>query len=458
MASTTITSLIPARLERLPMSRYHAWIYILCAAGVLFGSADIFTIFSVGVKIQETFGLSAFWLATVIGSAAPAGMAGAFVAGRLGDSYGRKFIFQYTLLLYFIGSIIAGISGYIPNFWVYLIGRLILGFGVGGELPTILALISEYMPRRVRGPLLVLINGMYAIGALLAGNLSLYIVPRYSWEPLYFILAVPALIVLLLRRVGLPESARWLEAKGRKDEAEKIVAGLEAAIQRRSKKPLPPVDPSAAVTVIQQRAPLREVFSGRFLWYSLLLMWAWWITSFAGIVLPAYYIPILQNNFHYTYEEALKLFAYTVDANAVGVVVALLTVEYVGRKPMLVTTYLLYGLFAILVGLTLGNKQLLPYTIVPLNVFIVWNFSMILAYTPEVYPTRNRSTGNAVSTTSYNFSQFISPYIIAFALPLLPGESVRLLFYIEGILLILTAIPFIWVQETKRKSLEEIAV
>jgi putative MFS transporter len=454
MAEQSVASLIPARLERLPMSRVQWWIYWLSAAGVLFGSADIFTIFSIGVKIQATFHLSNFLLATVIGSAAPAGMAGAFVAGRLGDSFGRKAVFQYTLLLYFIGSIITGLS---PNFGVFLIGRLILGFGVGGELPTILALISEYSPKRARGPLLALINGMYAIGALVASNLALAIVPSYSWQPIFFILAVPALIVLILRRWGLPESARWLEAKGRKDEAEKIVSSIETRIQKISGKPLPPVAATETVQVTRERAPLKEVFSGRLLGITALLMWAWWITSYAGISMPAYYISILTTNFHYTFTGALSVLAYSTDANAIGVAVAMLTIEYVGRKPMLITTYILYGLFAILVGLTLSNSTLLLYTIVPLNIFIVWNFSMILAYTPEIYPTRNRSTGDGVITTSYNFSQFIAPYIIGFALPLLPGASVSLLFYVEGILLIVTAIPFFWARETKKKSLEQIS-
>ena len=172
--SGTTGSLLPARLERLPMTRHQWWIYWLCAAGVLFGSADIFTIFSIGVPVTQTFNLSSFDLGIVIASAAPAGVLGAFVAGRLGDSYGRKSVFQYTLLLYFIGSIISGLS---VDLTTFLIGRLILGFGIGGELPTILALISEYMPRNIRGALLALINGMYAIGALIAANSALVLIP-----------------------------------------------------------------------------------------------------------------------------------------------------------------------------------------------------------------------------------------------------------------------------------------
>lgn len=436
------------------MTRHQWWIYWLCAAGVLFGSADIFTIFSIGVPVSTTFALTPFYLGVIISSAAPAGVLGAFIAGRLGDSYGRKSVFQYTLLLYFLGSVISGLS---PNFYVFLIGRLILGFGIGGELPTILALISEYMPRKVRGALLALINGMYAIGALIAANSALVLIPTYGWRPLFFILAIPALVILGLRRWGLPESARWLEAKGKKAEAEKIVSDIEQKIEKRSGKALPTVAPSAAVEVIQEKAPLREVFGRKLGPLTILLMWAWFITAFAGIDMPAFYVPILTTNFHYTLTNALAVLAYSVDCNVIGVVVAMLSIEYIGRKPMLVFTYFMYGLFALLVGYFMAVPALLVFFIVSLNVFIVWNFSMILAYTPEVYPTRNRSSGSGASTTSYNFSQLAGPLIIGYVLPFLPGLSVSILFYVEGVLLVLTAIPFFWVRETRRRSLEEIA-
>jgi putative MFS transporter len=455
-AEGATSSLIPARLERLPMTRIQWWIYWLCAAGVLFGSADIFTIFSIGASVQADFHLSSVGLGLVIGSAAPAGMLGAFVAGRLGDSRGRKAIFQYTLLLYFIGSIISGIS---PNFVVFLIGRLILGFGIGGELPTILALISEYVPRKVRGALLALINGMYAIGALIASNSALILVPTYGWRPLFFILAIPAVVILILRVFGLPESARWLEAKGRKDEAERVVSGIEQRVQAITGKELPPLQPTAGVQVSEVKAPLREVFSRTLAPITILLMWMWWITSFAGISLPAFYVPILEQRFDYSQIAALSVLAYSVDANAIGVAVAMITIEYVGRRPMIILTYILYGLFEVLLALTLSNRSLILFTIVPLNIFIVWNFSMILSYTPEIYPTRNRSSGNGVVTTSYNFSQFVAPLIIGAALPLLPGASVSTIFYIIGVLLILTAVPAaVLVKETKRKALEEITV
>ncbi len=436
------------------MTRHQWWIYWLCAAGVLFGSADIFTIFSIGVPVTETFNLTSVDLGIIIASAAPAGVLGAFVAGRLGDSYGRKSVFQYTLLLYFIGSIISGLS---VDLYTFIIGRLILGFGIGGELPTILALISEYMPKNLRGALLALINGMYAIGALIAANSALILIPNYGWRPLFFLLAVPAVIILIIRRWGLPESARWLEAKGKKAEAEKIVSDIEQKIEKESGKTLPAVAPSAAVEVVEEKAPLREVFSRKLGPITVLLMWAWFITAFAGIDMPAYYVPILTTNFNYSLENALAVLAYSVDANAIGVVLAMLSIEYIGRKPMLIFSYLMYGLFALLVAYFMPNADLLVYFIVTLNIFIVLNFSMILAYTPEVYPTRNRSSGSGASTTSYNFSQLIGPLLIGAVLPTLPGVSVSILFYVEGVLLILTAIPFLWVRETRRRSLEEIA-
>jgi putative MFS transporter len=454
--STQQTSLIPARLERLPMTRVQFWIWLLSALGILFGAADIFTIFSVGVNISQAFNLSSAGFALVVASAAPAGVVGAFVAGRLGDSFGRKSVFQYTLLLYFIGSIISFLS---PNFITYLIGRLILGFGIGGELPVVLSLISEYSPKRWRGPLNALINGMYAIGALIAANLALYFISHgFGWRPLYLVLAIPALVVLGLRRWGLPESVRWLIAKGRIEEAQRIVSVIEARIKSITKKELPPL-PSTIIETKPVKSPLREIVrDARLLLLTILLSWAWFITSFGGISLEAYWIPVMTHNLGYSDIQALTVYTYASDFNLLGVALGVLTIELLGRKSMLIATYVLYGLSYILFGALALNKGLVLFALIPVAVTIVWNFSIILGYTPELFPTRNRSSGNGIVTAVYNFEQVVGPYIVTALLSLFVGTSVVNVFYLTGILLLITAIPFVWVRETKLKSLEEIAV
>lgn len=449
-------SLIPARLERLPMTRVQFWIWLISALGILFGAADIFTIFSIGVNISDTFNLSSTMFATVIASAAPAGVLGAFVSGRLSDSLGRKSVFSYTLLFYFIGSII---SWWSPNFVIYLVGRLLLGFGIGGELPVVLAQISEYSPKRWRGPLNALINGMYAIGAFIAANMALYFISNgYGWRPLYIILAIPALIVLGLRYWKLPESARWLATKGRVVEAEKIVTDIENQVKSITHKELAPL-PAQVIETKPEKSPIREIFTNRnLLLLTILASWAWFITAYGGISLEAYWVPIMTNNLGYTDVHALQLYAIASDLNLVGVAVGVLTIELIGRKLMLILSYILYGLAYILIGYYVLQPGLILWVLAPASVTIVWNFSIIVGYTPELFPTRNRGTGSGIVTAIYNLEQFVGPYIIAALMAVWTGTSVVNLFYMAGILIALTAIPFFWVKETRKKSLEEIGV
>lgn len=456
-APVTNAALISARVDRLPWTRIQFWIWFIAAIGILFGAADIFTIFSVGVNISATFHLSPALYALMIGSAAPAGVAGAFVAGRLGDSYGRKTIFSYTLLLYFIGSIISYLS---PNFGVFMTGRLILGFGIGGELPIVLATISEYSPKRLRGPLNALINGMYAIGALIAANLALHFISSgLGWRPLYLVLAFPALVVLALRFWGMPESARWLAVKGRIQEAEKIVSKMEEHIKKITKKELPPIPP-VVPEVKPEKSPLREIFTNKsLLVLTLLISWAWFITAFGGISLEAYWIPIMtSSSVGFSDLHALAFYTIASDFNALGVLAGVLTIELIGRKSMLVATYVLYGFTYIMFGVLVLSKTYTLVALVPLAILIVWNFSIILGYTPELFPTRNRATGNGFVTAIYNLEQFVGPYIILGLLTYFRGVSIVDIFYITGILIAVTGIPFLWVRETKRKSLEQLAV
>lgn len=340
-----------------------------------------------------------------------------------------------------------------------MIGRLILGFGVGGELPVILSLIAEYSPKRWRGPLNALINSMYAIGAIIAANLGYtFITSGLGWRPIYLLLGIPALIVLGLRRWGLPESARWLAAKGRVEEALNIVNKIEDRIKSISGKELPPVQ-QQVIEVKPVKAPLIEILRDkRLLLITILLSWAWFITSYGGISLEAYWLYILQNNLGYGSAEALAYFAYAIDFNIIGVILGVITVELFGRKPMLIASYVLYGFSYLLLGFLALNKSLILLAFALLSTGIVWNFCILLAYTPELYPTRNRSSGNGIVTTVYNFEQLVGPFIVTAFLFAFPGYSIVNVFYIAGILLLLTLIPFIWVKETKLKSLEEIAV
>src|SRR5262249_51646499 len=119
--------------------------------------------------------------------------------------------------------------------------RTIEGIGLGGEVPVAAAYIGEMAKAKGRGLFFLLYEGIFGVGLFFAALAGTWMVPRYGWQSMFILGALPALLALVLRRM-LPESARWLADKGRLAEADKVTTFLEQETERRGVT-LPPVQP-----------------------------------------------------------------------------------------------------------------------------------------------------------------------------------------------------------------------
>ena len=227
-----IRSLIPARMDRMPWSRFH-WMVIL---GL--GTAWILD----GLEIQLV--ASAGYAKTLGMSSAQVGLTSTIYllgqvqwcvdlrsADRQAGAARRLFII--TLAIYLIGSGVAGLS---PTVWFFWVFRFIAGMGIGGEYSAINSAIDELIPGKYRGRVDLAINGTYWAGAMLGalGSYWLLDTTRFAenvgWRIAFFIGPVLGLVIIFLRR-HIPESPRWLVTHGRAEEAEKIVEGIEQDVQ-----------------------------------------------------------------------------------------------------------------------------------------------------------------------------------------------------------------------------------
>ncbi len=240
-----VRSLIPVRMDKMPWSRFH-WMVIfgLGTAWILDG-LEVQIVAAAGYK--DSLGMSSAqvgFTATVylIGE-----VVGALVFGRLTDKLGRKKLFIVTLLVYLIGSGIAGLS---PDVWFLWIFRFVAGMGIGGEYSAINSAIDELMPGKYRGRVDLAINGTYWGGAML-GTLGSYFLldttrfdENVGWRIAFFIGPVLGLIIIYLRR-HIPESPRWMVTHGQGEAAEKIVDEIEERVRSEGKQ-LPELDESKA--------------------------------------------------------------------------------------------------------------------------------------------------------------------------------------------------------------------
>jgi putative MFS transporter len=228
-------STIGSRLDRLPFSSFHTRVVVLIALGLFI---DVFDIYLAGgvlaamvkdgwstMSANASF-ISATFLGMVVGS---------YVAGVMGDRYGRRFSYQFNLALFGLASIAAAFA---PSMTILVVLRFVMGMGLGAEIVVGYATLAEFVPARSRGRWMVVVatttNSALAISSLI----SLWVIPNLGWRAMFAGVGIAAMALWVARK-GMPESPRWLESKGRYAEADAVVSALEAEAAKRG--PLPPV-------------------------------------------------------------------------------------------------------------------------------------------------------------------------------------------------------------------------
>ena len=250
--TNTITTQVPARLDRLPWSRFH-WRVVLGLGGVwILDGLEVTMVGNVAERLTEP-GSGIELSAAQIGLAAAIYITGACLGalffGQLTDRFGRKKLFILTLVVYLTATVATAFA-FAP--WYFFIARFFTGAGIGGEYAAINSAIDELIPARVRGRVDLIINGSYwlgaaggAAGALLLLNTSIF--PQdIGWRLAFGIGAVFGLAVLVVRR-NVPESPRWLFIHGREEEAERIVSEIEQQVERETHQTLS--EPEGSLTV-----------------------------------------------------------------------------------------------------------------------------------------------------------------------------------------------------------------
>ncbi|MEK7863432.1 MAG: MFS transporter, partial [Chloroflexota bacterium] len=231
-----------ARLDRVPLNSFHYRLLVVSGIGWLFDAMDVILISFLLTPIGREFALEP----ARIGLVASAGFVGMFlgaaISGRLADRYGRRTVFSLTLVVFSIGAVLSALA---PTYETLLLARIVAGLGLGGELPVVATLVSEFSPRASRGRMIVLLESFWAYGTLAAGLVAIFVLPTYGWRGAFVVAALPALYAVYLRR-ALPESPRYLAEKGLVDLDserrldEEVGAELQQAIKEVEAGPPPP--------------------------------------------------------------------------------------------------------------------------------------------------------------------------------------------------------------------------
>ncbi|MCW5657584.1 MAG: MFS transporter [Burkholderiaceae bacterium] len=460
---------IPARLDRLPWSRWHWRIVLALGVAWVLDGLEVTIVGSIGSVLErsDTLGLSASdigWAGSLyVGGA----VLGALVFGRMADRLGRKRLFMLTLAVY-MGATVA--TAFSTGFTSFAIFRFLTGVGIGGEYAAINSAIDELIPARVRGRVSLAINGSFWIGAALGALLSLALLdervlgPQLGWRAGFLLGGVLAVAILLVRR-HVPESPRWLIAHGRADEAERIVAQIEH--EARAEHGVPLDEAQGHVRFTRRHAPtlseVSHVLLRRYRARSAVVL--------ALMISQAFF----YNAIFFTYALVLTRFHGVDDAEvglyivpfAVGNVLGPLLLgplfDRVGRRVMIAATYGLSGVALALTGwgFVAGVLNATTQTLAWSAVFFLASAAASSAYltVSEVFPLEMRALAISIFyAVGTGIGGFAAPALFGALIETGDRSNVFIGYAIGAVLVVVAAaIAWRWAVNAERKPLEHVA-
>jgi len=468
---TVLRSDIPARLDRLPWSRWHWRVVIALGVAWVLDGLEVTLVGSIGAVLErsDTLGLTAGEIG-LSGSVYVAGaVIGALLFGRLTDRLGRKKLFLVTLVVYTVGTLATAFS---PDFAFFALCRFVTGLGIGGEYAAINSAIDELIPARVRGRVNLAINGSFWIGAGLGAGLSLVLLdphvigPVWGWRAGFALGAVLAVAILLVRR-DVPESPRWLIAHGRADEARRIVEQIEAEVSAQH-GPLPaPQGHVVNYTDARQTSPsMREVARVLFKRYRQRS-----VVALALMVSQAFF----YNAIFFTYALVLTRFYGVPEASvalyifpfALGNVLGPLLLgplfDSLGRRKMIALTYVLAGVglaltgWAFMMGWLDARSQALCWS----AVFFLASAAASSAYltVSEVFPLEMRAMAIAIFyAVGMGAGGVAAPLLFGLLIETGSRGAVMVGYGIGAVLVIVAGLLALrYAADAERKPLEEVA-
>jgi len=460
---------IPARLDRLPWGRFHNLVIVALGITWILDGLEVTLAGSLAGALKESPTLR--FTNTDIGLASSAYLLGAVLGalffGWLTDRLGRKKLFFITLALYLVATAATAFSW---NIWSYCLFRFLTGAGIGGEYTAINSTIQELIPARVRGWTDLIINGSFWIGAAIgaAGSVVLldpaHFAPDTGWRIAFFIGAALGLVILLMR-MWIPESPRWLMTHGRAAEAEAIVKGIEDSFRAEGHVIAREALPRCRLQA-RSHTPLKEVFhtlfhvhrrrayvglslmaAQAFFYNAIFFTYALVLTDFYGIAadhIGWYMLPFAAGNF-------------------LGPLVLGRLFDTLGRRPMIAFTYAISAVLLAISGY-LFQQELLTARGLTVSWMVVFFFASAAA--SSAYLTVSETFPLEIRALAIAAFYAIGTGIGGVAGPALFGALVEsgsrlsiLGGYLFGSALMLAAavVAWMWGVAAERKPLESVA-
>lgn len=442
---------IIARIERLPYGAWHTWIRVVVGITILFDSLDGVAMASVMPVLTGLWKITPSEAGTLIAANFIGGAVGAVVAGWLADRYGRMRLMMVSIALFAVMSVFCAFAWDFRSLFIF---RTIEGLGLGAEVPIAATFINEWAKAQGRARYFLLYSTIFMFGGLVGSLLGVWVVPNFGWRWMFYIGALPALVVGFLRYF-IPESPRWLVSKGRIEEADRIVARVERSLSKAGKLPLPPVHP-VAVTEPGKKTRFAELFHGLYRRRTIMLWILSFSTAFVELGTTNWMATIFRIVFKLSVRTSLTYGMLTLSVVVLSGIISAFLIDWSGRKVWFSVCMIVGSVpyFCVWHIKPLSPEIFLLWIMVA-TMFLASTLNLTVLYMTEVYPTRMRALGSSVSRIWYGAAAISGPIAVGVIIQKFGLWPVPIV--MGSVAIVAGVLTAVFAVETKGRTLEEIA-
>ena len=370
--------LVEEVIDKAKISPFHWRILFWCTLIIIFDGYDL-VIYGVVLPIlMQQWQLDPV-TAGALGSTALFGMMiGAMLLGTLSDRFGRKKMIVLCIVLF---SGFTALNGFAQTPLQFGVMRFIAGLGIGGVMPNVVALMSEYSPRRIRSTLVAVMFSGYAIGGMLSAVLGIWIVPQFGWQVMFYLAVIPLLLLPLIW-TQLPDSVAFLVRQGKIAEARKVLAALTG-------KPLPD-DAELAVHQPQKtEQSLAALFSNNRALSTLMFFQAFFMCLLMVYGLGSW-LPKLMTMAGYGFGSSLMFLLFLNIGGIIGAIGGGWLSDRFHPRPVLMLFFTLAAVSLALLGFK-SHVAVLYFLVTVAGATTIGSQILLYAYVAQFYPTAIRS-------------------------------------------------------------------
>ncbi|MFJ5107516.1 MULTISPECIES: MFS transporter [unclassified Glutamicibacter] len=388
-----------ALIQDAKFNKFHLGLASLSFLLIVFDGYDVAIYGAITPTLMDEWGIDAVKAGT-IGSAGLFGMLiGAFIFGTLADKLGRRRIILLTVGLY---SFFTALCGFAQEPLFFTVCRFIAGMGLGGVMPNVIALLSDFSPKKHVATITTFVLTGFAVGGLLAPVLGIFIIPNFGWEWSVWIAAFPLALLPWIAKTT-PESFAILEKKGRQTE-------IAAQVRRILKDSLPSPD---HVFIVEERSknalPISDLFSERRGASTILF----WVAFFCHLML-AYgilnWLPKIMMEAGFSLTSSLTFLAFWQIGGIVGTILAGRLADKFGAKSIVISLYAIGVL--VIIGVGLSKSVVLTFALVALAGGTITGVqNLVQVYISQFYPPFARATALGSASSIGRLGAMVGPIL-----------------------------------------------